>query len=260
MLQCASNKIQQNKPRLNFFGALIDPLTMDETLKAVSGIIEQRKPTQHVVVNVAKLVMMQKDAGLREVVNSCGLINADGQGIVWGAKLLGLSIPERVAGIDLFTHIVAQAPQKNYRLYFLGAREEVVTKVIKHFQSKYPDLSVAGYRNGYFKAEDEASIVDEIRNSKADALFVAMNSPQKEIFLNKYTAAMDVPFVMGVGGSFDVIAGVTKRAPVWMQKMGLEWFYRFLCEPGRMWRRYLVSNSVFLWMLCKAWVTGKKVH
>lgn len=240
------------RPRVEFFGSLIDPLTMEETLEHVERIIAERRITQHVVVNVAKLVMMQKDEALREIVNSCELINADGQGIVWGANLLDLKIPERVAGIDLFENIVARSPQKKWRPYFLGARQEIVQKVVAIFRKKYPMLEVAGFRDGYFNREQEQGVAEAIRDSGADVLFVAMGSPQKEIFLNRYVDMMGVPFVMGVGGSFDVVAGHVKRAPVWMQKAGLEWFYRFACEPGRMWKRYLVTNVIFLGMILKA--------
>lgn len=245
------------KARLHFFGSVIDRLTMTETLQQVAEIVENRKPKQHVVVNVAKLVMMQKDEPLRDLVNSCDMINCDGQGIVMGARWLGFDIPERVTGIDLFQNLMPMAQRKGWRIYFLGARQEVVEKVVAHFTERYPDLQVAGYRNGYFLPEEEPGVVDAIRESKADLLFVAMTSPKKELFLNQYLTQMNVPFAMGVGGSFDVIAGVTKRAPVWMQKNGMEWLYRLFCEPGRMWRRYLVSNTIFLGMLLKAFVRGK---
>jgi len=231
---------------------------MQESLEFVEEIIHERKPIQHVIVNVAKIVMMQKDNTLREIVNSCGLINADGQGVVWGADLLGVEIPERVAGIDLFTNIANMASAKSYKLYFLGAHDEVVDMVIATFTAKYSELKVVGKRNGYFSEDEEGKVVEEVRNSNADILFVAMTSPKKEIFLIKYVDYMGVPFVMGVGGSFDVIAGVTKRAPVRMQNTGLEWFFRILCEPKRLWRRYLVTNSIFLGMIFKAVITGKK--
>ncbi len=244
--------------RVNVFGANIDPLTMQETLISVEKIIQRRKPNQHVVVNVAKLVMMRKDKSVRNIVNSCALINADGQGVVWGARLIGVKVPERVAGIDLFTHLVALASEKGYKPYFLGAREEVLNKVISTFESKYSKLQIAGKRNGYFSGDEEREVVESIRNSNADILFVAMSSPQKEIFLNKYLEDLGVPFVMGVGGSFDVVSGVTKRAPMWMQKFGLEWFFRFMCEPRRMWKRYLVTNTIFLGMILKVLVAGKK--
>jgi N-acetylglucosaminyldiphosphoundecaprenol N-acetyl-beta-D-mannosaminyltransferase len=238
--------------RVRFFNAEIDPLTVGETLQTVEGIIHSRSVTQHVVVNVAKLVMMQKDEKLRRIVNSCGLINADGWGVVWGANLLGLKIPERVAGIDLFLRLVELSAEKGYRPYFLGAKQEIVEKVVRQFRSNYSNLEIAGYRNGYFKEEEEFKIAKEIGQSRADILFVAMSSPKKELFLNQYSPLMEVPFVMGVGGSFDVVAGHVKRAPLWMQEMGLEWFYRLLSEPGRMWKRYLVTNTIFLGMILKA--------
>ncbi len=246
------------KKRVRFFGAQIDPLTMEETLDSVQEIICQGKPRQHVVVNVAKLVTMQKNEEIRKIVNSCSLINADGQGIVWGANFFGAKIPERVAGIDLFINLVKLASEKGYKLYFLGAKDEVVDKVHEIFKTNYPELKVVGKRNGYFKINEENEVAEEIRASKADILFVAMSSPQKEIFLNKHLENMEIPFVMGVGGSFDVVAGVTKRSPMWMQHAGLEWFFRFLCEPKRMWKRYLITNSIFLLMILKAFVSGKK--
>ncbi|MGD9581126.1 MAG: WecB/TagA/CpsF family glycosyltransferase [Vampirovibrionia bacterium] len=242
------------KERINFFGALIDPLTMNETLNKVSEIIETKTITQHVVVNVAKLVFMQKDENLKNIVNSCDLINADGAGIVFGAKLLGVNIPERVAGIDLMENIVKMSSEKGYSIYFLGAQEEIITKVISKYKAIYPNLKVAGYRNGYYTEQEELTIAENIRDSKADVLFVAISSPKKEIFLNKYLNIMNVPFVMGVGGSFDVVAGKVSRSPVFMQKLGLEWFYRLIQEPRRMWKRYLVTNSIFLYILMKSFV------
>jgi len=245
------------RPRVEYFGAWVDPLNMEETLQCVDRIIEMRIPVQHVVVNVAKIVMIQKDRLLRSAVNSCALINADGQGVVWGAQLLGINIPERVTGIDLFVKIVERSPAKGYRIYLLGAKPEIVKRVADTFQIKYPGVQIAGYRHGYWSDVQEAEVVQDIIDSKADCLFVAIPSPRKEMFLNKYVDRMNVPFVMGVGGSFDVIAGYVKRAPEWMQKGGLEWFYRLMAEPGRMWKRYLTTNLVYLGMILQALVTGK---
>lgn len=251
------NTVNDIRPRVKFFGAKIDPLTMEETLTCVDRIIENRTPVQHVVVNVAKVIMMFSDMELRKAVNSCSLINADGQGIVWGARLLGLNVPERVAGIDLFIKIVERAPAKKHRIYLLGAKQDILEKVVETFNKKYPGITFAGFRNGYWTPAEEEKVVQDIRDSRADCLFVAMPSPKKEFFLNKHLAAMNVPFVMGVGGSFDVVAGYVKRAPLWMQKAGLEWFYRFISEPGRMWKRYLTTNAVFVGMLAKVMMTRK---
>ncbi|MCA9407121.1 MAG: WecB/TagA/CpsF family glycosyltransferase [Candidatus Omnitrophica bacterium] len=247
-----------NKQRIRFFGGYIDPLTMEETLNCVEEIIRRRIMTQHVVINVAKLVMMQKDGNLREAVNSCRLINCDGAGILWAARLLGFKIPERVAGIDLMLNLVKLAAEKKFRIFLLGATKEICLRVEHKFQQQYPGIQIVGCQDGYFKKEEELTVVEKIKDSCAEILFVALPSPKKEIFLNKYIQQMQVPFVMGVGGSFDVVAGKVKRAPKWMQDFGLEWFYRMISEPGRMWKRYLTTNTVFAWMVLKALVTGKK--
>ena len=237
--------------RISFFGVYLDIITMQETLERISKFIQNKEGVQHVVVNVAKLVYAQKDEQLREIINSCPLINVDGAGIILGAKMLGVNIPERVAGIDLMEKLIEYSAQKGYRPYFFGAKEEIVKSVVEIYKEKYPNLEIAGYRNGYYSEAEEEMLVEDIKNAKADILFVAMGSPKKEIFLSKYSKTMDVPFMMGVGGSFDVVAGKVNRASMWMQKLHSEWLYRLIQEPKRMWKRYLVTNSIFLIMIVK---------
>jgi len=239
------------KNRYQILNTYVNALSMDETIEYVEKIIEERKPTQHVVINASKVNLMEKDEQLRTIVNDCPLINADGSSIVWAAKLLGVPLRERVTGIDLFLKLVEIAEQKAYKIYLFGAKEEVVQKVKKIFVTKYPKLQIVGCRNGYFAEEDEAEMVKEMAKSKADIMFVAFSSPKKEYWINKYLNTMDIPFVMGVGGSFDVVAGVTKRAPKWMQRCGMEWFYRFIQEPKRMWKRYIVGNMKFIFLTIK---------
>ena len=219
---------------------------MDETLKKIQEYIESKAGVQHVVINAGKVNLMQENEELTRIINECPLINADGQSIVWGSKILGNSLPERVAGIDLFTELVKISAQNGYRPYFFGAKEEVVTEVVRRFKQQYPRLEVAGYRNGYFTDEESKSIAEDIRESGADILFVAFSSPKKEFWIKEHMKIMKVPFAMGVGGSFDVIAGKTTRAPKWMQKCGLEWFHRFVQEPRRMFKRYIIGNIKFL--------------
>jgi len=202
---------------------------------------------------------MQSDAELRQSVNNCDLINADGQAVVWASKLLGSPLKERVAGIDLMENLVGLAYQKGYKIFFLGAKESVVKKVVDHYSEKYSEKIIAGYRNGYFSKEEEESIAKDIAKSNAQLLFVAISSPKKENFLYQNRILLsNVNFTMGVGGSFDVVSGLVKRAPLWMQKTGLEWFYRFLQEPKRMWKRYLVGNTKFIFMVIKERFNSKK--
>ena len=230
----------------------VDNLTMQETLHRVDLAITQKKQLHHTVVNASKIVAMQEDMDLRESVNDADIINADGQAVVWASKFLRKPIKERVAGVDLMDNLVRMAAEKEYKIYLLGAKEEVVSKLVQIYSEKYGENLVVGYRNGYFKKEEEADIIKDIVQSKAHMLFVAISSPTKENFLYQHREALNqVNFIMGVGGSFDVFAGKVKRAPVWMQKIGMEWFYRFLQEPKRMWRRYLIGNSKFIYLVFK---------
>ena len=230
-------------PILNTY---VNALSMEQTVAEVEKIILNRKPTQHVVINALKVNLMNENPELRRIVNACPLINADGASIVWAAKKLGVPLTERVAGIDLFERLVQLAAEKGYGIYLFGAKEEVVTKVKEIFGQRYPTLRIAGYRNGYFTEADEPEIVRDMAASGADMMFVAFSSPKKEFWVNKYLQQLNIPFVMGVGGSFDVVAGVTDRAPKWMQDHGLEWFYRFIQEPRRLWNRYIVGNWKFV--------------
>jgi len=235
-------------------GFHIDNLSLQETVDRIETIIEKRETVQHVVLNVGKIVQARMSEGLQSVVNSCGLVNADGVPIVWMSKMLGKPLKERVAGIDLMQALVKSSVFKSYKLYFLGAKEEVIRKVVEYYKHQFSDIKIAGFRNGYWISKEEEKIVKDIRDSKADILFVAISSPYKEMFLNKYLYKLKVPFVMGVGGSFDVIAGKTCRAPRWMQKMGMEWFFRLIQEPRRMWKRYLIGNTIFIWLVIKEMV------
>ena len=241
----------KQQERISMMGCHMDNLTMEETLQKVEGFIADGSPHQHVVVNVDKLVKASRDPELRRIINECALINVVGMPVVWASRLLGRSIKERVAGVDLFEALMKRAAEKGWRVFLLGAREEVVSGVKTAYEHKYRGLTVAGYRNGYWKPEEEAGVVAQIAAAKADLLFVAISSPKKEHFLGQYQASMKIPFAMGVGGTFDVAVGKVKRAPVWMQKSGLEWFYRFLQEPRRMFRRYFIEDMAFIGLFLK---------
>lgn len=229
----------------------VDVLDMEQTLNIIHQSIAEKRSIHHVVVNAAKIVYARKNLALMESIVNCDIINADGQAVKWASQFLNKPLPMRVAGIDLMQNLVASASERKHKIFFLGAREEIVKKVVDIYKSSYGDKIIAGYRNGYFKEDDEMAIAKQIAQSKADILFVAMSSPKKEFFLNNYKNVINVPFIMGVGGSFDVIAGKVKRAPKWMQESGLEWFYRVLQEPKRMAWRYLYTNTIFIYLVGK---------
>lgn len=241
--------------RIELLGCSMDVAGMAETVELIAQRIEQREFTQHVVVNVAKIVHMQSDTQLKESVQSCDIINIDGMGVVFGARWLGHQVPERVAGVDLFHALLAKSKDAGFPVFLLGATSEVVAITAERVGVLYPGLKIAGAHHGYFW-QDEEAVVRQIKASGARLLFVAITSPKKENFINKWRDQLGVDFVMGVGGTFDVVAGKVQRAPVWMQNSGLEWLYRVLQEPGRMWKRYLVTNSKFGWMLLKEKIRG----
>jgi N-acetylglucosaminyldiphosphoundecaprenol N-acetyl-beta-D-mannosaminyltransferase len=225
---------------------------MDETVSRCRDLVISGRPAQHVVLNAGKCVLMEDEPDIREIVKGCDLVNADGQSVVWAARFLGIRVPERVAGIDLMGRLIALCEKEGWSIYLLGATDEVLDAFEAEAMRRHPRLTVAGRRNGYFRAEQEVALAEAIRASGARLLLVGISSPLKERFLARHISRIGPLLAMGVGGSFDVWAGKTTRAPVWMQRAGLEWFHRFAQEPRRMWKRYLVGNLRFAWIVLRA--------
>lgn len=237
--------------RIEVLGTPVDALSFAETVAAAQNAMTQRVLLHQVSLNVAKLVDMRTDHDLRDHVLAGSMISADGMGILWAARLLGQPLPGRVAGVDLMMAVLALCAEQGFRPYLLGASREVVRLAADAALKQWPGLALAGYRDGYFTEGEEATVVDDIRSSRADCLFVAMPTPRKESFMRYHRDALGVPFIMGVGGSFDILAGVTRRAPDWMQRVGIEWAYRCLQEPGRMIGRYARTHPIFVALLLK---------
>ncbi len=243
---------------VNLFGIPVADMTMVQALDLVDDVIKERKSLQIGVVNAAKVVNMDKDPELSEAVLSSDIILADGAAVVWASKLLGTPLSERVAGIDLMFGMFERGNERGYRVYCLGATEEISKTVAENLANDYPGLTLAGRHHGYFTEDEAGEIAGQVKASKADILLVAMTSPKKERFLAKWMAHMEVPVCHGVGGSFDVYAGKVERAPESWQKLGLEWLYRVKQEPGRLWKRYLFTNLSFIWMLLKSLFSFRK--
>jgi N-acetylglucosaminyldiphosphoundecaprenol N-acetyl-beta-D-mannosaminyltransferase len=243
--------------RVDVLGCPVDALDMEATLARCEELVHAGGFAQHMAINVAKLVTLRDDPQLDAIVRGCELINADGQGVVWAARALGVPLPERVAGIDLMHELLARAADRNWRVFVLGARQDVLEQALDRIRTEHPALAISG-RNGYFGADETASVCEEIRAFDADLLFVAMSTPHKERFLAEHGPALGVPFVMGVGGAIDVVAGVTRRAPYIWQRLGFEWLYRLLQEPRRMFRRYAVTNARFAWLLSRALLNRRR--
>jgi len=238
-------------PTVRLFDIPIKAMTMDQVLGLIEQAISSTSPLQIGVVNAAKVVNMYRNPALGADVLSSDVIFADGASVVWASHILGTPLPERVAGIDLMMGMLDRGQVKKYRVYLLGATEEVNQTVAERIKTDYPGVIVAGRRNGYFSAMEEEAIANHIAQARPDILLVAITSPKKEQFLARWSDRIKVPICHGVGGSFDVYAGKVKRAPLSWQRYGMEWLYRLLQEPGRMWKRYLVTNSLFCWLIIR---------
>jgi len=245
----AGGRSRPAHPQQVLFGLTVDAVTLPQVVEIAADAIETRQRLLVGVVNAAKVVKLKADRVLRESLLECDLLLADGQSVVWGSRLLGRPLPQRVTGIDLFESLLGLADRHGYSVYLLGARPEVLVRVRDEIGRRWPGARIAGGRDGYFGEDEAAGIAADIAASGADMLFLGMTTPHKEIFLGTYGDGLGVPVMHGVGGSFDVLAGVTKRAPERWQRWGMEWAYRVLQEPRRLWRRYLVTNVAFVFLL-----------
>jgi len=230
-------------------GLSFDAVTIET---AVARCLEfcRGPPSSHTVItaNASHLCMMRHDPELALACRAANLTVADGMSVVWALRASGEPVPERVAGVDLMARLLAAAAEHRLRVYFLGARHEVVTALVERIRTQYPGVEIAGFRDGYFGPDDHLALIEEVRAARADILFVGMPTPFKETWCERHRQRLDVPVIVGVGGSFDVLAGFIRRAPRWLQSLGLEWFWRLLMEPRKLWKRYLTNNSEFIWL------------
>lgn len=244
-------------PRANVAGVLIDNVSQDEALARIEELVVAGGQHYMVVVNASKLVQARRCPELLQAIRRADLVTADGMSVVWASGLLGCRIKERVTGIDLFEALVGLAARRGYSAYFLGAREQSVRGVVDRSLREHPSLRIAGLRNGYFDPAESASVVEGINRSRADLLFVALSSPAQDVWVAANLAATGARFALGVGGSFDHLSGLQRRAPSWMQRAGLEWLYRLAREPRRLWRRYLFGNVAFMWLIATQFLSSR---
>jgi N-acetylglucosaminyldiphosphoundecaprenol N-acetyl-beta-D-mannosaminyltransferase len=233
------------------FGIPIAATTMRQVLDRIDRAIERRERLRIGIVNAAKIVNMQRDALLARDVLASDMILADGMAVVWASRVIGRPLPERVTGIDLMYGIFERGKRLGYRVYCLGATDDVLNRVVAGIAADYPGVNVVGHRNGYFTSAQEAEVAADIAAARPDVLLVAMTSPKKENFMGRWADELHVPVCHGVGGSFDVMAGKVQRAPELWQRLGLEWLYRVKQEPRRLWRRYLVTNTLFVMLVVR---------
>jgi N-acetylglucosaminyldiphosphoundecaprenol N-acetyl-beta-D-mannosaminyltransferase len=224
--------------RIEILGTGVDPVTLEEAVIICAGFAESGAPHVVITVNPEAVENARRDAEFARVLREADLLVADGAGIVWASRRLGMPVPERVAGIDLLLRLSAVAASHGYGVYLLGARPGVASNAAHALAAQYPGLRIAGTMHGYFQPSEEAGVLAGIRRASPHVLFVGTGSPRQEKWMARHREALNVPVAMGVGGSFDVLSGEVRRAPLWMRSSGLEWLYRLGTQPAR-WRRSL---------------------
>lgn len=244
-------KVLGRNKRITMMNTVIDVLDMKETVELVDEYIKTNTPLHLMGVNADKINELNSNPLMKEIVNKCGIINADGASVVLASKLLKKKLPERVAGVDLMLELVKLCCEKNYSIYLLGAKQSVVEQTRDVLMDKYSNLNIKGIHNGYFKEEQWDNISKELKKLKPDIVFVGITSPTKEYLIEYLQNDGNKSVFMGVGGSFDVISGNIPRAPKWMQKCNLEWLFRVIQEPKRLFKRYFVGNLKFIKLVIK---------
>ena len=235
------------RDRAVILGVPVDNVTEKEALAKIEAFIEKGQPHQVVTVNPEFMVAAQSDANFFQVLKEADLSLPDGAGLLWAARFLGRPLSERVAGVDMVRKIASLAAERGYRLFLLGAAEGVAEATAMRLEEENPGLKVAGTYGGSPDPKEEEKIVEMIREARPQLLLVAYGAPQQDLWIHRNLGRLEVPAVMGVGGAFDFISGKAKRAPGWMQRLGLEWLHRLLHEPWR-WRRMLALPK-FVWLV-----------
>lgn len=243
--------------KIKFLGQFFHSATFDESIGTITTGIKTGSNITHSVINVAKLVKMSSDVELKKYVEACDIINVDGSGIIFGARILGVKIPERVTGIDLFSKLLGVAATNKFPIFLLGSTDSRLQRAVRNIKLKYPQIIIAGTNDGFFHGNEE-KVVNKIKKSNAKLVFVAMPTPLKEKFIYDWSKEIGANFIMGIGGTLDIISGDVKRAPKLFQNAGLEWFFRLCCEPRRLFWRYFHTNSLFALMIIKALFTRDK--
>ncbi len=243
---------KEGKGVFNLLGVPVAAVTMDEALNILERFLSERRTHLVVTSDASAVVRAQEDVEFRHIVQSADLVTPDGIGVVWSARLLGLPIYERVPGVELMAKLCERAAKKGWRVFLLGARPGIAEKAAQNLQNRYPGLQVVGTHHGYFSPEEEQQVIAQVKAAQPDILFVAFGIPKQEKWIARHAQELNVPICIGVGGSFDVYAGVVRRAPEWVQRLCLEWLYRTLKDPKRLPR--LLAIPKLLWMVAKtAW-------
>ena len=219
--------------KVDILGVNVDAMTMSESVAQIETYMAGEEPMMIATANAEMIMRATQDEELRDILNRAAIVTADGAGTVWAARHLGYEMPERVAGYDLAQQLMKNSVQQGQRIYFFGSAPGVAEKAKAKAEQLYPGIQIVGTRDGYFTEADEPAIIEDIKAKRPHLLLVALGVPKQEKWLAKHQAELGVPVAIGVGGTLDVMAGVMKRAPLWMQKAKLEWLFRGMLQPKR---------------------------
>jgi len=231
--------------QVDILGVAIDVLDMGQTVRKIEEFIGEGRPHQVVTANAEMVILAGESQEFREILNSADLVTGDGAGVVWAAKKVGQSLPGRVTGVDLIENLLPVAAEKGYSFFLFGSAPGVAQEAAEKMQEKFPALKIVGVENGYFLPEEEEKIVAKIRLARPQILLVALGFPKQEKWIKKHLTSLGVPVAIGVGGTLDVLSGKVLRAPLWMQRVNLEWLYRFAKQPQRVGR--MLALPKFVW-------------
>ena len=219
--------------KVDILGVNVDAMTMSESVAQIETYMAGVEPMMIATANAEMIMRATQDEELRDILNRAAIVTADGAGTVWAARHLGYEMPERVAGYDLAQQLMKNSVRQGQRIYFFGSAPGVAEKAKAKAEQLYPGIQIVGTRDGYFTEADEPAIIEDIKAKRPHLLLVALGVPKQEKWLAKHQAELGVPVAIGVGGTLDVMAGVMKRAPLWMQKAKLEWLFRGMLQPKR---------------------------
>ncbi|MGC8784445.1 MAG: WecB/TagA/CpsF family glycosyltransferase [Armatimonadota bacterium] len=246
-MEAATVPVQEQISAVSLFGVRVHAVSMDEAIQHILRFTREDTPRQVVTADSSMVVTAQRDDHLRDIINRADLVTPDSIGILWACRRRGIQLPERVSGVDIVIRLAQISAQTGLRLYFLGAQPGVAEEAAQRLQARFPGVRIAGCQHGYFPLEAEPEIVRQVREAQPDVLCVAMGIPKQEKWIDRYRHVLKVPVSIGVGGTFDVLSGRVRRAPLWMQRIGMEWLWRVGHNPRKISKVVLLPR--FVWMV-----------
>jgi N-acetylglucosaminyldiphosphoundecaprenol N-acetyl-beta-D-mannosaminyltransferase len=242
-------------PKVNLLGVHIDNIDRAGAMERIAALVRERRPSLVVTPNVDHLVNLQTDPEFQEIYRQAALVLTDGVPLLWAARFLGTPIREKLSGSDIFHDLCRLSAERGFRVFFMGGREGAAVVAAQLMRLEHPGLQIVGVYSPPFgferDAAESARIDVMLTEARPDLLLLGLGAPKQEKWAARNSARLGIPVTVGVGITFEYTAGMVQRAPVWMQRVGLEWLFRLLMEPGRLWRRYLINDPKFFWLVLK---------